>query len=412
MALRILHTADWHIGKNLYKHNLLEDHSMFFDWLSNTVSYESIDVLIVSGDVFDQANPTNQASEQYFAILKELFRKQIHIIVVGGNHDGVQYLNAPRSVLKELDIDVIGGAEEDLSKEVIELKNKTGEIVCIVAAVPYLRDKDVRKFSSGQLHADRIDEIKYGIKKHYTDVYEFILHKYGDSIPVIATGHLYVQGAETSESEREIQVGNLAGVEAEMFSDMFHYVALGHIHRPQSFKNGKVQYSGSPIQLSFSEKKDIKRCVLIEIDENHNLTWKSIKIPLFRALLNIEGNLFEVKEKLNNIKYTEPLPPLVEIKVLEESFNPTVKQEFMMLSSEPRQFILAKAMISYTNVSNNLSQITNDITTLSDMNPRQVFIDKLSKDVNNDADKDLLLEAFDELLAEYYESLSTNSSMS
>ncbi|PAM94495.1 exonuclease sbcCD subunit D, partial [Flavobacterium sp. IR1] len=98
--MKILHTADWHIGKKLHKHDLSQDFELFIHWLTATIEKEKVDVLLVSGDVFDLANPSSEARKQYYRSLMELRRLDCKIILTGGNHDSPAMLDAPREILR------------------------------------------------------------------------------------------------------------------------------------------------------------------------------------------------------------------------------------------------------------------------------------------------------------------------
>src|SRR5690606_36976975 len=114
--MKILHTSDWHIGKQLHKYDLSEDLNYFFNWLVNFIKTEKIDVLLVSGDIFDQANPSQAAFKQYYDLLKKLINRDCKIILTGGNHDSAAVLNAPKELLEAFDISVFGGAIENSSE--------------------------------------------------------------------------------------------------------------------------------------------------------------------------------------------------------------------------------------------------------------------------------------------------------
>ena len=149
MSLKILHTSDWHIGKQLLKVDFDEDMELFFNWLIETIKSEGINVLLMSGDLFDQANPSQAALTQYYQFLKRMIPLECKIIITGGNHDSPHVLNAPKELLHFLDIEVIGGAPENISELFIPIEQNNEKVV--VAAVPFLRDKDIRKSAPGAL---------------------------------------------------------------------------------------------------------------------------------------------------------------------------------------------------------------------------------------------------------------------
>lgn len=254
--MRILHTADWHLGARLVERDRLPEHAAFLDWLIDTLRSEKIDALLVSGDVFDAANPPQDAVALYFDFLKRLADlKTVKAVITGGNHDSASHLNAPRELLRRFDVHVFGHAGDNI----VDL----GGVV--VAAVPFLRERDLRQAAAGETITAVHEQVRAAIRAHYAAQLA-ACRDLAQGRPIIAMGHLTVLGATTSESERDIHIGNLGAVGADLFSG-FDYTALGHLHRPQRVAGIEtIRYSGSPIPLSFSEAADAKSVVIIETE--------------------------------------------------------------------------------------------------------------------------------------------------
>ena len=163
--MKILHTADWHIGKVLHKQSLQEEHKLFFDWLLKTIEEKEIDLLLISGDIFDLANPAAKDRGLYYNFLSQLVGTDTTVIITGGNHDSIGVLNAPSEVLTRLKIHVIGGATEDPRNELIEIKDDADQLQVVVAAIPYLRDRDLRHNDTTHKQSTRVEAIRAGIKQ-------------------------------------------------------------------------------------------------------------------------------------------------------------------------------------------------------------------------------------------------------
>ncbi len=396
--MKILHTADWHIGKVLHLHNLEEDHALFFNWLLQTIKDEEVDVLIVAGDIFDQNNPSNESRKIYFELLKDLAELKIQVIITGGNHDSINMLQASKELLALLGITIIAGVPDEFEKQIIELKNKAGEIEVICAAIPFLRDKDIRTFVAGESSQDRISATRDGILNHFIKCKTMIDEKYKSAYPTLATGHLYIQGATLSEGEREIQIGNQAGVESKKFEDLFDYIALGHIHIANRYGNGRIRYCGSPIPLSFAEKDDEKSIIIVE-KTNNTLTSRSIKIPKYRSLLKLVGKWTELIEKIEMLNAEEILPPLLELEILEEASSiPAIELEISNYKLNGVN-ILKRKFIS-ENKSKKLSELTEDKKRITEINPTDVFLKKLNDEAFSEADTKILFDAYSQLLEE------------
>jgi len=273
--LTILHTSDWHLGRRLYGRLRYEEFELFLHWLQDTISAQQVDILIVAGDIFDTMTPSNKAQALYYEFLGKVSRSCCqHVVIVAGNHDSPTFLDAPSNVLKFLNVHVIGTACDDLDDEVLVLGDDDNNPHCIIAAVPYLRDRDVRSSSAGESADSKDANVIAGICEHYDNVADIAKAKQADLnkthqryIPIIATGHLFASGGKTTEDDgvRELYVGSLGKISADMFNDGFDYVALGHLHVPQRVGGREsIRYSGSPIAMGFGEAKQQKQILLVQ----------------------------------------------------------------------------------------------------------------------------------------------------
>lgn len=402
--MKILHTADWHIGKKLHGIDLAPDLALFFDWMIELISKEHIEVLLVSGDIFDYSNPSNEAKKQYYQVLQRLIKLNCKVIITGGNHDSPLELNAPQSLLKMLDIHVVGRLPAEKRQMLIPIL-KNGEIQAVVAAVPFIRDADLLSQVAEASHNDYQSQIRAGIAQVFADVASAAMETY-PQLPAVAMGHLFAVGADLSESEREIQVGNMAGIDAGHFGDYFSYVALGHIHRPQRVgKTEHIQYSGSPVSLSFSEREDKKRVIVIEI-ENHALKdIRSVTVPSFRSLRSISGSYADIKDKLavaQKKAKTNELPALLEVRLEESDYDPGLVSNFQQLcnDSQSRHLIIARQQMTFKNKVSGLDQLLQPDQQADQLQPREIFELMLENQTGEDTDKNLIREAFHELYQE------------
>ncbi len=325
--MKILHTSDWHIGQRLHGNDRDEEHRLFFDWLIGQIHALQVDALLIAGDIFDVGFPSNTALKLYYTFLTSLIGTPCRqVVITGGNHDYISTLEAPAKVLEALNIKVIGGARENLEEEIITLYSAQGEPRIVVAAVPFLRDKDIRMVNGGESYEDRVQAVNQGIVKHYQQVADLAVAK---QLPMIAMGHLYVQGAGVSDSEREIHIGNLAGLDVKSFPPVFDYIALGHIHRPQKLDaDGRVRYCGSPLPLSFSERQDQKQVILLEVKEAAITAITPLEIPAFRRLISFKGTFSEVEMKMKGYQAASQLDDWAEVTVEETEMNPALRAQF------------------------------------------------------------------------------------
>ncbi len=399
--MRILHTADWHIGKVLHKHSLVEEQSLFLNWLLQIIKSESIDLLMISGDIFDLANPSVKDRGVYYQFLKKLIGADIKIIITGGNHDSVGVLNGPREILDMLNVSVVGGATTDIEEELIEIKNKNGEIELVVAAVPFLRDRDLRSLSSDKKFEKREDAISAGIRIHYAKLAELCMDKYPD-LPIIAMGHLYARGVQISDSEREIHVGNAAAVTSDVFPEVFDYVALGHIHKPQIInKNKMIRYSGSPVALSFSEKEDNKLVLIIDCNDGKLSEPEVHYVPRERELKKFSGTLKEVKQKVVEYENKLNLAAFIELDIKEKIRDVNIisqADEFVFQFIDNVDFRILKHRIEFEQKDLNTADLFKEGVEIEDLDIKEVFAKKMEAAAKSKEDMGMLMEVFQELI--------------
>lgn len=401
--MKILHTADWHLGKSLHKYSLEEDNALFLNWLTNEIRERKIDLLLVSGDIFDTANPKNSALTMYYNFLKELIPLNCRVIITGGNHDSPSLLNAPKDILNLLNVDVVGQATENIVDELITILDEAQNPTLQVAAVPYLRDADLRKSVAGNSYDNQLLQISEGIKTHYDGLAEILK----PNVPSIAMGHLYVQGVSTSDSEREVHtIGGVAAFTSDNFPKAFDYIALGHIHKPQRIADSDfVRYCGSPISLSFSERKDQKYVIELTLENGKIQTPELVEVPKFRELKRLKGTVDEVWEALNNYQMNFPLPSLIEVLVEEETYDPnhTVPFNLMGEEFENHNFAIVISKLSYKNKVTGTAQLFAIGENVASLSPKEIFLKRIEGDEIEETSRNELINAFDELFQEVSE---------
>lgn len=300
--LRLLHTSDWHLGQNFMGQSRKEEHRAFLDWLIEVIKSQSIDTLLVSGDIFDTGTPPNYALELYYNFLKEIssITSLNSTIITAGNHDSVATLKSPKELLAILDIHIIvsGDEEED---EVIPIY-RDDKLQAIICAVPFLRDGVIRHSLAGQSVSEKERLANEGIKAYYQNSYQKAQKIREDrDIPIIAMGHLTTVGARSSQSERDIYIGGTLDIGGDYLGKLFDYVALGHLHINQSVGSDMVRYSGSPIPLSFSESKESKRVNIVSFD-GRDIEVEELETPKTKELIVLRGDSQTVQKELRAIE--------------------------------------------------------------------------------------------------------------
>ncbi len=403
-TFRVLHTADWHLGKTLNDQPRDEEHLLFLNWLLKIIDECAVDVLVIAGDVFDSANPPQLAQSRYYDFVSQLHKDtNCSLIVTAGNHDSPLQLEAPRQVLQALDTYVVGFLPEDPTSRLIVLPSSKNPRL-VIAAIPFLRDRDLRKGYAGQDANDIQQALITGITKRYEETAEAAAKWSEKGVPILATGHLTVTGASKSDSEREIHIGGLGDVSTDVFPDIFSYVALGHLHRPQKPDNS-VCYSGSPITLSFSEANDTKEVQILDFTDGTLKEQTSIPVPVFRRLAQIRASWDNLSESISSFNPDiGKLETWVEVVVKDAGLGEDINEVVQNLAMG-RDFKVLKVLRESAALPEGMGiegQSDDEaIETLLD-DPTKVFEHQLEQEANmNEDEKKELKIAFAQLLNLY-----------
>ncbi|MDR2350217.1 MAG: exonuclease subunit SbcD [Deltaproteobacteria bacterium] len=318
--LRLLHTSDWHLGRTLQKtKSRAAEHELFLDWLAETVEAENADVLLVSGDVFDNHSPPVSAQELYYGFLAKIAasERRPRVVITSGNHDSASFLGAPAELLKNLRVTVVSDPTDDPADELAIVRDDRGKPILIVCAVPFLKDRHVRESLEGETVQERDKKRGEGTLKHFATLAALAEEKrksLGDpTIPIVAMGHLFARGGKVGvdDGTRDLYVGGESGINTRELPSVFDYAALGHLHGPQKAGRETVRYSGAPLPMSFAEAKSEKSVTGIILGEGKT-TIVAIPIPAFQRLERIRGDLAAAKKRITELK-KENVPVWVEI---------------------------------------------------------------------------------------------------
>ncbi len=282
--MRILHTSDWHLGHKLYDRSRVDEHQQFLNWLQETIQREQIDMLLVSGDVFDTALPSATVTDIYYQFLHRLYTEtDVITLITAGNHDSGVRLAASREFLKLGRAHVVGKLPQPVEGCIVAVDSVA------VAAVPYLPEGEILSYVSFENQVDTATRYREAVQR----VYQTCVEAMPADTYKILMGHLFLQGGSASNSERTIQIGGSLPVRASDIPEAADYVALGHFHRPQEIhhENIAIRYSGSALPMTFREAEHAKRVIRIDTESREI---REIEIPRFRELKRIMGTFDEV----------------------------------------------------------------------------------------------------------------------
>ncbi|MDR2796166.1 MAG: exonuclease subunit SbcD [Spirochaetaceae bacterium] len=309
-AMKILHTSDWHLGAMLHNEDRKEEHRQFLSWLLKTIKTECIDVLVVSGDIFDVYAPSAAAQKLYYDFLAGIIKMgdEPEVFIIAGNHDSQHFLGAPSDILSKLKIHVVSTVDTEKPENLIfEIKDNSARTALTVCAIPFLREKDL-KLSGGALKPEDDDSLSARYNRataaFYHKVYGIAKTK---NAPVLMTGHFYLDGSRQSDdySERTREVGNMRGLPAGLLPEADYY-ALGHLHKNQAInEKNHIRYSGSPLSMSFSEAGDTKYVIIAVFGADSAETKPVIQlkeIPVWQELRQISGSPDAILDEFRGIK--------------------------------------------------------------------------------------------------------------
>ncbi len=398
--MRILHTSDWHLGQKLLGESREEEHKAFLDWLLDELEKREVDALIVAGDIFDFATPPSYARKIYNDFLAKFVKSKCNnLIIIGGNHDSSIVLNEEQSLLKELNIFVVGGYEEEIKKIIIPIEDKERNLKGIVAAIPYLKESDLRNGSYLIDSNLRAKELESAIASYYQKAFEEA-KKIALNLPIIATGHLSTLKIDKNDAVREIYIGSLEVFDKDLFPP-FDYIALGHYHKFSKMKN--ICYSGSPFPLAFDEIKDQK--VILDVKIEDSLIVEKIEIPTFRKLHHFKGEFEELKSEISKINPISPiLPELVSIEIIPKGIV-SIKEILEELKSINSNLKIIKSVVEKKEI-NFLNDGDLKKEMIKEINPIFVFQEILKEEENLDQkEKDELILKLKEILEDLNEDL-------
>jgi exonuclease SbcD len=398
--MKILVTADWHIGKRLHNEDLTEDMNLFFEWLLEQIKLNDVKYLLVAGDIFDNNNPSNESTRIYYAFLRKLSALNCKAIITAGNHDSPSFIDVPKDLLSEFDISVFGifPGVDRLDEIFVPLKNDSGEVVAVVAAIPFLQDRFVRQVGEGEGAREIAEKIKQGMKSLFAQIGAALNVSY-PVIPKIGMAHLHAQGAQISEAEREIQIGNQEGISANDL-DQFDYLALGHIHTGQTVLKGKIQYASSPISLGFSENRYQHKVVMLEI-ENNQIKESEIPVIKNRSLYQLKGTITEVEKFVKLLKNKYKLQMLLDVLIEEDNYDPRVNDKLNEIKENlavKNEIKIINTRIHFKDKTASRFSSTFDTNELNNLNPIDVFKSRING--RSEEEQTKLIELFSAILAD------------
>ncbi|NEK58008.1 exonuclease SbcCD subunit D [Geodermatophilus sabuli] len=323
--MRLLHTSDWHIGRTLHGTELLAEQETVLGGLAEVVAADRVDVVLVAGDVYDRAVPSADATAVLSRVVARLRRAGAAVVLTPGNHDSARRLGTFSELLAAGGLHV--RAETRQVDEPVLLADEHGDVA--VYGLPYL-EPEIARFELGVTGARSHEGV---LGEAMDRVRADLFLRPGTRSVVLA--HAFVGGGQPSESERDISVGGVDLVSPAVF-DGVDYVALGHLHRPQTL-TPRLRYSGSPLAYSFGEAGQQKQAWLVELDAGGLADVRPVPLPTARPLTVLTGSLEELLQDrahaaaeahFVSARLTDPVRPADPMRRLQTRFPHCVHLEW------------------------------------------------------------------------------------
>ncbi len=304
-AVRLLHTSDWHLGRNFHGESLMSEQSEAVDRLVEVAEDADVDLVVIAGDLYDRAIPPVEAITLFSEALIRLHDVGTKVVAISGNHDSTARIAVANQILEHVGVAI----RSDVARcsQPFLLDPGDGGPAVAVYPVPYLEQSlagpvfDSLDKSSGAENRESPRQLSHHEVTHRaTSIVRDHINSKGPFRTVVVA-HTFVTGGTTTDSERELTVGNIGHVELSTFEG-FDYVALGHLHRSQAWNDGRIAYSGTPLPYSFSEENDSKSVRIVEMDAQGRCHTEVVPLEVGRNLRTLRGTL---EELLANVDYAD-----------------------------------------------------------------------------------------------------------
>ncbi|HEU5003313.1 MAG TPA: exonuclease SbcCD subunit D [Actinomycetota bacterium] len=295
--MRILHTADWHAGKRLGRIDRSAEFAAAFDEVVAVAKDQKVDLVIVAGDLLDRALATFDAIALVLDTLRRLADSAGHVVAITGNHDSPALFELLAPLLASMGVHLVPRIRPPGAGGVVTVPSRDGRETAAVAALPFLHEAEVVDFLA------QSEEWFKGYDARIQALCGALCAALPADAVRILTGHFFVAGAELGGGERKIQVGPQYAATQQAIPATIQYAALGHIHKPQEINGAAVRarYSGSVLQLDFSERTHQKQVVVVEAAPGRPAKVECIQLVAGRRLLRVEGTMEELRARVDEL---------------------------------------------------------------------------------------------------------------
>ena len=392
--MKILHTSDWHLGQVFYSYDRTDEYIHFFHQLKEIVESYHPDAMVVCGDIFDVSSPSSSIMRLFTDFILDLHEiaEGMAIIITSGNHDSASRIDVNRNLWKKAGIHVLGNVRRengiyDFSENTIEIPGKG-----YIMAIPYIN----RAFMGNSDNETSAEESFFGMTADHLEKIN------SDNLPCVLMAHLTVEGCDM-KGHKTGMIGNINSVKNTIFSKVYDYVALGHIHKAQKLdEEGRIRYSGTPIAVSFDE--DYTHSVsIVDIRKESSPSIEQIEIKPLRALKTFPEKPVDFKKALKLFaKIPDDDNSYIRLNVAQENDLPTDCQELAAAVAADKD--CRYCLIKYTRLNslqNEKEMINMSSSQFAELNPNEIAERFFKASGIPDSQSEIYMSLLDQLQNEY-----------
>jgi DNA repair protein SbcD/Mre11 len=355
--LKILHTADWHLGRKFLGRECEQEEVLFIDCFLKMIEENNVDTVLISGDVFDSPNPPIYAEKNYFYFLKKVVDVGCDVFITSGNHDSKRKLLASYQILED-------NPNVYITTESKRLQSKINSNVTI-AAIPFLTMNDLEINPSGKTFSDVEKEVRLKTKEIFQAMVD-------PSKICIGMGHLSIFGFSMNQSGGIITSSDYGAVSTSDVN-FFNYLAMGHLHKSQ-VGEGNIVYSGSPFSCNFGESLNDRSVVLVSVDTKdvNKTSYEFLDVPKFKDVVVFSGTVEQIEDKIENYFSESELGCFGSI-VFDEELSDSRTREILDLAKS-KEIEILKYSLQKSNF-----EFKNETDFVLDQTPKEIFMSLVNK---------------------------------
>jgi DNA repair protein SbcD/Mre11 len=292
--VRILHTSDWHVGRTIHRRQRLDEARAVLDEIVGIAKAEEVDLALICGDTFETFAPSAEAERIVYETLLALSRAEIPVLLLAGNHDYARRLLAVEALLDAVNVHVVAEVRRPTAGGVIELPARRGDQIAQIAVLPWVPERSL--FGAEEMMGLQ-ENPNQAYAEHIPKLLAALCANFDPGKVNLLAAHLFVAGSRAGGGERELTMGEIFAITAAALPITPQYIALGHVHRPQSPPGAPVpsRYAGSPLQMDFGEAAQQKSVAIVDVDPGRPARIREIPLSAGRRLIDLQFSLGELE---------------------------------------------------------------------------------------------------------------------